>query len=340
MGLGQPVTDQHFRTSLERYTAYAYETIRPVQSLSLQAGLTYDQLRYPQNIDILPITTREDSAKRLSPKFGFQFTPVSQVNFRGAYSRSLGGAFNENTYRLEPTQMAGFNQSLRSILPESVTGLVPASRLENRNLALDLTFKTGTFISLEGAMLNSAATRTLGALSSSRMQPLLADRPGSTPQALDYEEKSLYLTVNQLLGTEWSVGAQGRVSQADFRASYPGVSGKLAADAIAFGDVPGDSKALLYQVNLNANYNHRSGFFAQWVSIWTAQENSGAALSRSSSDFWQHSVYAGYRFAKRHAELRVGLVNLANQNYQLNPLNLSAELPRERTVTVGLKLNF
>ena len=66
----------------------------------------------------------------------------------------------------------------------------------------------------------------------------------------------------------------------------------------------------------------------------------GDTPAQSGADFWQHNIYAGYRFPKRHAELRIGVANLLNRNYQLNPLNLYAELPRERAVTVGLKLNF
>lgn len=329
------VADQHFQTSQERYSAYAYETFRPIQQLSLQAGLTYDQLRHPKNIDIVPITTGDETTQRLSPKLGFQFTPFKEVKLRGAYTRSLGGAFNENTYRLEPTQIGGFNQSYRSVLPESVAGLVPASRFETRNLALDLNFDTGTFLSLEGELLHSKATRTVGVLTNSTFFPV-PDRASSTSQRLEFEEKSLFITVNQLLGKEWSIGARYRLSQANLTGRFDAVPATAAGAAA----IMQNEEALLHQLNLGVNYNHRCGFFAQWLSVWSMQENSGYAPARSTADFWQHSVYAGYRFAKRHAELRVGVVNLANQNYQLNPLNLYAELPRERTVTVGLKLNF
>lgn len=146
----------------------------------------------------------------------------------------------------------------------------------------------------------------------------------------------MFITVNQLLGKEWSIGARYRLSQANLTGRFDAVPATAAGAAA----IMQNEEALLHQLNLGVNYNHRCGFFAQWLSVWSMQENSGYAPARSTADFWQHSVYAGYRFAKRHAELRVGVVNLANQNYQLNPLNLYAELPRERTVTVGLKLNF
>ena len=56
--------------------------------------------------------------------------------------------------------------------------------------------------------------------------------------------------------------------------------------------------------------------------------------------FWQHDLVAGYRFAKRRAELRLGVLNLTDQGYRLNPLNLYAELPRQRTFLAAAKFNF
>jgi hypothetical protein len=49
---------------------------------------------------------------------------------RGAYTRSLGGIYHDNSVRLEPTGVAGFNQAFRSLIPESVAGPVPATEFE------------------------------------------------------------------------------------------------------------------------------------------------------------------------------------------------------------------
>jgi hypothetical protein len=49
---------------------------------------------------------------------------------------------------------------------------------------------------------------------------------------------------------------------------------------------------------------------------------------------------AASRFARRHAELRVSLLNLLDRDYRLNPLTLYTELPRERTLAVSLKFYF
>ena len=72
---------------------------------------------------------------------------------------------------------------------------------------------------------------------------------------------------------------------------------------------------------------------------WTAQSNQ-STLGPSGDSFWQHHFFVGYRFPRRLAEIRLGLLNLTGRDYLLNPLNLHAELPRERTLTASLKLNF
>jgi hypothetical protein len=105
-------------------------------------------------------------------------------------------------------------------------------------------------------------------------------------------------------------------------------------------NTPGDrsrhDEATLHQVNLYALYNHRCGFFSQADALWSHQDNS----SLPSEDFWQFNVWAGYRFLRRRAEVRVGVLNLTDQNYKLNPLTLYNELPRQRTFAAALKLYF
>ena len=52
------------------------------------------------------------------------------------------------------------------------------------------------------------------------------------------------------------------------------------------------------------------------------------------------NLFGGYRFFRRHAQVQVGVLNLADQDYQLNPLNLHAELPHARTFVASLQFNF
>ena len=158
--------------------------------------------------------------------------------------------------------------------------------------------------------------------------------PASAQQHLKYYEKNLTLTLNQLVGRDWSVGARYRLSDANL--------------AVRQGDLPAlvssryqsDLAATLHQVDLFARFNHSSGFFGQLDALWTQQSNRGYTTDIPGDDFWQLNAQAGYRFFRRQAELRVGMLNLADQNYRLNPLNLTTELPRQRTAAVSLKFSF
>jgi outer membrane receptor for ferric coprogen and ferric-rhodotorulic acid len=99
--------------------------------------------------------------------------------------------------------------------------------------------------------------------------------------------------------------------------------------------------SVLNQLNLFAIFNHPSGFFAEAEAQWYAQSNEGYTTPPEPGDeFWQFNAYAGYRFPRRKAEVRLGLLNITDQDYRLSPLNLYNELPRARTLTARLQINF
>jgi hypothetical protein len=74
--------------------------------------------------------------------------------------------------------------------------------------------------------------------------------------------------------------------------------------------------------------------------LWTQQDNHGYSPALDSANFWQLNAYAGYRFFHRAAEVRLGLLNMTDQNYLLNPLNLYNDLPRGRTLAASFKFYF
>ena len=336
---GDPRSDQQLDLNLERLSAYGYYQWQIFEPLALTAGLTYDRLSYPENGFNAPLRADELTVDQLSPKAGLVFTPDRRTTVRFMYARSLGGVFNENSFRLEPTQVAGLNQSFRSIIPESAAGLLPASKNETFSASLEEKFDTGTFFGIAGELLNSHGTRGVGAFTNDFFLPLvLADLYSSTRQTLDFHEKSLTFTANQLLGNEWSASARYRISQADLSSDFPDVP----ASALWQASTPKqtDVSAVLQQLTLALNYNHRCGFFGQWRTLWTKQSNDGYATALAGDSFWQHDLMVGYRFPQRRFEIHLGVLNLTDQDYRLNPLNLYGELPRARTFIVGAKFNF
>jgi hypothetical protein len=99
-------------------------------------------------------------------------------------------------------------------------------------------------------------------------------------------------------------------------------------------------EATLHQAHLQLIYNHPVGLFAQAGALWTAQDNRAQSPGLPDEDFWQFNLLAGYRFPHRQAEIRLGVLNLTGQDYHLNPLNLTADLPSERTFVASLRFSF
>jgi len=263
-GFSDFVAAQKNTTDLTRLGFYGYDQWHLFDPFWLTAGLSYDHLRYPRNINLAPVSGDERTRDQLSPKAGFVWTPLAATTIRGAYSRSLGGLFYDSSVRLEPVQIAGFNQAYRSLIPESIEGSIAGSRFETFHLGVEQKLKSGTFLSVQAELLQSEADRDVGVFDVDLSATADAS-PSQIHQRLEYEEQSLVFNLNQLLSREWSLGARYKLSQAELETR--------------FLDVPSDviprsrNRAVLNQLNLFAIYNHPSGFFAQAQSLWTAQNN-------------------------------------------------------------------
>jgi Flp pilus assembly protein TadD len=337
--LGTPMSVQQIGSDVERFSTYGYYQWQIFQPLAFTAGVTYDHLRFPDNALNAPLNSREVSKDQVSPKVGLIYTPGPRTTVRAMYAQSLGGLFNENSFRLEPTEIAGLNQSFRSVMPESVVGLIPGAHIETYSASVEQSFTNGTFLALAAEWLNSDGSRSDGVFTNAFFIPsVLPNQFSTTARTFDFQERSLVFTANQLLGREWSAGARYRISQADLTGDYPGVPPSALWQAS--DPKRTDVNALLQQLTLSLNYNHRCGFFGQFRSQWLHQDNGGYVGGLAGNDFWQHDLMVGYRFAKRRVEIHAGVLNLADQDYHLNPLNLTAELPRNRTFVAGAKFSF
>src|SRR5207249_3807730 len=138
----------------------------------------------------------------------------------------------DQSFQLEPSQIAGFQQTFRSLIPESVKGALAAQRYETFGAAVDQKFRTRTYVGLSAELLKSDLTQTLGTYDFVFPSPAT---PGSTRERLKFDEKSLRLTLNQLLSDEWALGAQYRLTHADLRDSFTDIP---STASIAPGFVP------------------------------------------------------------------------------------------------------
>lgn len=331
-----PPASASIDADFERDSFYGYYTLEPIDHLLLTAGLAYDRVVVPSNHRNPPVSSGEDEEDQWDPKAGVIWNPLPALTMRGVYTRSLGGVSFDESFRLEPTQVAGFNQSFRTIISESIVGSVSAPSYETMGGALDYKLKSNTYLGVQGQHLDSRVHRTIGIFGFDDSFNPQSVVPITTREHLDYGESSISAYVNQLLAEEWVLGTQYRFTHSKLHTELPSIPASLNLNPSS----DRTEKADLHQVNLFLLYNHPSGLFARAETQWYHQNNAGYQPSLATEDFFQHNVYMGYRLRRQRGEIGVGILNLADTDYRLNPLNLYAELPRERVFVARLKFNF
>ena len=368
MFIENPASLRSESVHFERLSLYFYDTWHPVRWLSLTGGLVYDEMDYPDNFRNPPINGKQISLHKVSPKAGFILQPWRGATIRGAYAEAIGGTSFDESVRLEPTQVAGFLQSYRSITSESLIGAVAGSKYRIKGLSLEQKLPTRTYIGLEYDELAQDVERTVGAfdfISANGQQ--IGIVPSSVIAKERYREESYTATLNQLLGDRWALGARYRHTRSKLNHNIPELSSATAnamdptgVDNLA--RVPRRDSAVLDSISLYALYNHPCGFFARAEANWYRQKTDSivtdgllstvddnfvnhpvlrTTMQRSPvSDFWQFNVLAGYRFHRNQCEISCGVLNLTDTDYRLNPLNPYEELPRGRTVVARCKITF
>ncbi|MGH9580006.1 MAG: TonB-dependent receptor domain-containing protein, partial [Terriglobales bacterium] len=309
---------------------YLYDSWEVRSGLWLVGGVNYSDIRYPRNFRNSPLLGGEADYQHLAPKAGLIWQLCTNTTLRAQYSQSLGGSSFDQSISLEPTLLAGLNQSFRSIIPESIIGAASAPRHDVVGASLEHVLPTSTYLLWEGEWLRSRVDQDFGAF-------VVAIAPPNTlvnlTQKSRYEELSFKATVGQLVGDWFAVGASYRLSNADLENRIPQLSPTAAG---AFSNQEG----LLHQAGLFAAFNHPSGVFGRAETWWYRQHNHGYAPDLPGDDFWQVNLKVGMRFWKRRAEASVSLLNATGQDYRLNPLNLYQELPRSRMVAASLRFSF
>ncbi|HEU6449760.1 MAG TPA: TonB-dependent receptor [Verrucomicrobiae bacterium] len=330
----EPSAQEYMVSDFYHGTLYGYHQWQVLDSLQLIGGLSYDWLMFPENMWTGPVSGLGRTKSQFSPKAGLIWTPAKNTTFRFGYARWMADA--SLGYQLEPSQVAGFVQSYRSIIPDSVATEYPGNKFEIYGISLEQKFNTGTYLSFYGGLLNSTVSQLDGSLA------VLGDKfnyaiPMQMPEHLDYTEKTFQFAVSQLAGRDWSFGAQYRISEAILDDDFPGVKNNLILNNFHPRQ---REQAVLQQLNLTAIYNHPSGFFAEGQALWNSQDSGGYTVPLPGDDYWQFNAFAGWRFFHRHAELKFGVLNITGQTYNLNPLNFYTSAPQKRTFFTELKINF
>jgi len=343
--------NQNFSLDYQHFDIYGYHTWQIADPLSLTLGLSYDWLRQPADVVTTPFvdpgSVGSDSGlaqqegqfhsqavtkSQVSPKAGLVWTPDASTVFRAAYTRSLSDLGSAQNDQLQPTEVAGFNQAFSSLIPESAgeIGDTSGSRFDTFNASLEHKFSTGTYVVVAGDILYSKLSDLQGyfIVLNDSGNPYYT-YPLGLPQSIYYRERTLSLRVDQLLGSQWTVGSKYTLSQANLDLNFP-----------QYPALKQNLDSVLQTVNFHANWNNASGLFSVLEANWYHQHNSGFSPAEPGDDFWQLNAYAGYRFCHRKAEFSVGVLNLTDQNYRLEPLNLNNEMARSRTFLARLLISF
>jgi tetratricopeptide (TPR) repeat protein len=338
------VSDSFYRTS-----GYGYYSVQPQKSLFLTAGVSYDHVEYPAaNFRDPPVSSGETSKDSFGPKAGLVYSPTEWLTLRGIYSRSLGGVSLDESYRLEPTELAGFIQSFRSVIPESVVGSVSAPTFETFGGAVDLKFKTGTYIGIQAQRLASDVDQRIGVFDYDTT--IMKAVPSSTREDLRFREWSAGMTINQLLANDWSCGLSYKFISSELTARLPDADNLgVVTNAFSFTHANDTSRSDLHDFSAYLVFNHPCGFFARAEANWYAQNNTletydaNAArvkLEQPGDQFAQFNLYLGWRFRRHVGDVTFGVLNLGGGDYHLNPLNSQPELPHERIYAGQLRLRF
>jgi hypothetical protein len=263
---------------------------------------------------------------------------------RGVYTEGMGGVTFDESVRLEPVQLAGFNQAYRTVISESLAGSVENPLYKIMGLSIEGSFPTRTWWGANVRVIKQGVDRTIGAFTGydAGVFPITpAFFPDSASQRLAYREVALGFTLNQLIGNEFAVGAGYRITRSDLRTVFP----ELVASGAPFADLK--NGATLHEITLNAHWNSPTGLFATVEANWYLQDLDDdprgltpGELPRAGDDTLQINALIGYRFNRNQCEVSAGVLNIADNDYRLSPLNSYGNIARERTAVIRCRINF
>ena len=334
LGLFPAPVVQDLSVNFRRASMYCYEHWQATDALRLIGGMSYEWLVLPEDFRFAPLSPNTDKSWHLLPKMGAIWRPLDNTTMRAGYAESVGGASFDQSFQLEPAQVAGFNQSFRSLIPESLAGANAGAEFTTYGISLEQKFSLSTYMAVEGGVLESRVDRQVGAFV---LTSLGGPFVGSLADRLDFQERFISVSLHQLVGNQFALGVVYRVSRAELKDNYTEVSDAAAAS----GFVPRQTfSGTLDTLELRGIWQHPSGLFAQVNGVWSRQNTGGVLANIKGDDFWQWSVLGGCRFAQRRGEITVGVLNVTGTDYQLSPINLYRESPRERTFYAKFSFQF
>ena len=331
---------QNIEEAFNRQAGYAYWNLELTDTLTAASGLTYDRVQYPENFRAAPISSGTETRQSWLPKAGLQWNPQPSTHLGVGYGQSLAGASIDQSYRLEPTQIAGILTTYRSLIPESLGGSTTGEKFETLGGYVEHTLSSQTRLATEVHWLRSASKRTIGAYELSNASLGGVFELTTLREDIDFDETKVALTVHQPVGQNWIGNLRYNFAHAEMKRAYP----SLPANVLQISDQPLPSRkyleSQLHTLGLGFSYRNPSGFFGRWENIFHYQQNENSTSESTSRHPWQMNAEAGWQFLQRRLEFAVGVLNATDNDFRLNPLNYHLDPPRERICYSRLTLSF
>ena len=322
-----PPADLRFKEDFTRVNIYGYAFLEFIENLTISLGVAYDYLEYPINLWLSPISRGTKDKDQVSPKIGFNWQAHSSLVLRGVYAQSIGGVSFDESVRLEPTQISGFNQGFRTLISESIIGAGTAPDFETIGLGLTYKSTSNIYLDIQATTRNTDVDRFPGTFTFSPAEALI--QPDFTTERLDYREERLKVTLNHLYGDNLAWGAR-----------YEIINSVLDTRLAEIFDTRTRVRSTLQRWTIFGIVNHPTGFFVQGEGRWLRQHNRGFPGLHPDEDFLQLDALIGYRTQRQRWAITTGVLNITDKDYRLNPLTPFLEEPRERTLFLQLKLNW
>ena len=289
---------------IEDSQLYAYGNFETGYDATWTAGLSYNDYEN-EGLEF----------DEFNPKLGLQMDLSNALTLRAALLRYVAPALANNR-SLEPTQVAGFNQSFDD---------ASATKSEQFAVALDWRPRQDIFTGV------SVSRRDL------ESPVFVGVPPDSLTEAIfeDQEELHHRIYASWAPDDHWVLGVEAVYDR--FKTDDPSVNPNL----------PLEVKTLSYPVSLQ--YFHSSGFFGYLGTTYVDQEYTDQVSTASGEDsFNVTDLSLGYRLPKRRGIISISVQNVADEdfNYQSDGYRTFDDEPStgpyipERFVMGRLTLNF
>jgi outer membrane receptor protein involved in Fe transport len=295
-------------------------------------------MRYPANHRAAPVSDQTRTAQRLSPKGGIVWRPSAMTSIRIAHAQGLTGTSFDQSFAVEPTQVAGVNQAFRSLIPESIAGANAGVRLKITAAGWEQRLGERTYAAASVARYESPLVRDIGVFE----RPVGTDTlfvPSTIREKVVYSEDVVGVSLRRLFGEHWSAGVDYHWSEAHRRFDHPAIPRDLDLGDSAWSPRRRETSAL-NRLGFDTRFQHRCGFFAETRWEWWSQDNQRGLAGIADASFWRGDILVGWRFARRRAEATVGVLNVGDQFEPLAALSGVTGTIRERTFVARLRMAF